>query len=559
MDNAGLDSHERHPSHRSTSERLGDRLEQALEAMNTAPLSFHVKVCFVAGIGFFTDAYDIFAISIASTMLGSIYGPAPLNPNTLRQLTPNQDLGIKIATPVGTVIGQLLFGWLADHVGRKKTYGLELVLIIFTNFAQAIAGGGPAINVIGTLILWRFLMGLGVGGDYPISAVIASEFASAESRGRSLVSVFSAQGLGQLDGYSLDLAASIVALIVTSAFKDSMITNPDVIDYAWRILIGVGCIPGVIALYFRLTVPETPRFTLDVERNIEQAARDIENALSIVEPADPLPGFIPRPQTHVASWADFKAFFGQWKNMKILLSAGYSWFALDIAVYGLGLNIPIILRAVGFNTGGSNSSESLYVNLRNVSVGNLILTVAGLIPGYVASFFLIDRWGRKPIQFMGFCVLTVLYIGMGFAYGHLKQNSGKVFFALYCIAGFFQNFGPNTTTFVVPAEVFPTRYRSTAHGIAAASGKLGAVIAEAGFARLQNHGGPEAFLGHILEICAFFMLTGVVSTLFIPETKCRTLEDLSSEENGKLQRRGNRDTTQMVTLTRTISPLITRQ
>ena len=93
---------------------------------------FHVKVCMVAGVGFFTDAYDIFAINIASTMLGYVYGHStspyrisssllPSSPSLQDQkLSSNQDLGVKVATPVGTFVGQLLFGWLADVVGRKR-------------------------------------------------------------------------------------------------------------------------------------------------------------------------------------------------------------------------------------------------------------------------------------------------------------------------------------------------------------------------------------------------------------------------------------------------------
>lgn len=74
---------------------------------------FHAKVCIVAGVGFFTDAYDIFAINIASTMLGYVYGVG-------QKLNKNQDLGVKVATPVGTLVGQLIFGYLADRIGRKK-------------------------------------------------------------------------------------------------------------------------------------------------------------------------------------------------------------------------------------------------------------------------------------------------------------------------------------------------------------------------------------------------------------------------------------------------------
>ena len=144
---------------------------------------------------------------------------------------------------------------------------------------------------------------------------------------------------------------------------------------------------------------------------------------------------------------------------------------------------------------------------------------------------MIDKWGRKPIQFLGFGALTVIFTVMGFGYaGFHRTVAGKnAFVFLYFLANFFQNFGPNTTTFVIPGEAFPTRYRSTAHGISAASGKLGAVVAQVGFARLKDIGGPNHFVKHILELFAFFMLTGIFSTLLLPETKGRTLEDLSNE------------------------------
>lgn len=90
--------------------------------------------------------------------------------------------------------------------------------------------------------------------------------------------------------------------------------------------------------------------------------------------------------------------------------------------------------------------------------------------------------------------------------------------------------GPNTTTFIIPGEAFPTRYRSTSHGISAASGKLGAIVAQVGFAQLKDIGGTNQFVKHILEIFALFMLTGIFSTLLLPETKGKSLEELSNED-----------------------------
>jgi len=288
----------------------------------------------------------------------------------------------------------------------------------------------------------------------------------------------------------------------------------------------------VVALYFRLTIPETPRFTLDIERNMRQALRDVDGNLKGAPTGEDNALVTHKLDVPKASWADFRHHFGQWQYGKVLFGTSWSWFALDIAFYGLGLNSSIILTAIGFGTPTLSGSHKVYYNLWNISLGNLILAVAGLIPGYWVSFIFIDPWGRKPIQLMGFIMLTILFICMGFGYDKLIASKAgtKAFVFLYCLSNFFQNFGPNTTTFVIPGEAFPTRYRSTAHGISAASGKLGAIVAQVGFAQLRNIGGTNAFVGHILEIFALFMLTGIFSTLLLPETMNKTLEELSGED-----------------------------
>jgi PHS family inorganic phosphate transporter-like MFS transporter len=100
------------------------------------------------------------------------------------------------------------------------------------------------------------------------------------------------------------------------------------------------------------------------------------------------------------SWADFRRHFGQWKNFKVLFGAAWSWFALDIAFYGLGLNSAVILQTIGFGPAdtSNNPSATLQQSLHNVAVGNIILAVGGLLPGYYFTFAFIDHWGRKPIQ-----------------------------------------------------------------------------------------------------------------------------------------------------------------
>jgi len=148
------------------------------------------------------------------------------------------------------------------------------------------------------------------------------------------------------------------------------------------------------------------------------------------------------------------------------------------------------------------------------------------------SVFTIDRLGRRKIQIGGFAILTVLFLILGCAFVPILNTSVYLFVILFALAQFFQSFGPNVTTFVIPGEVFPTRVRSTAHGISAASGKLGAIVAQVGFSQLKDIGGKNAFIGNLLIIFAVFMAIGCVVSFWIPETARLSLEEIEVMVDG---------------------------
>lgn len=187
-------------------------------------------------------------------MLGIVYYPSG-------SLPASSDSAIKLSTSAGTVIGQLAFGYLADHVGRKRMYGLELIIIIFATLGQALASGSPSVNIVGLIIFWRVLLGVGIGGDYPLSSIITSEFATTKWRGAMMGAVFAMQGIGQM-------VCAFVMLFITLGFKEQLSASPNyancdgycaiAVDKMWRTLIGFGAVPACIALYYRLTIPETP-------------------------------------------------------------------------------------------------------------------------------------------------------------------------------------------------------------------------------------------------------------------------------------------------------------
>ncbi|KAI7852174.1 major facilitator superfamily domain-containing protein [Circinella umbellata] len=463
---------------------------------------FTVRTILTAGAGFFTDSYDIFIINLVAPMLGYVYYPH------LNNKIPSDIEGvIKGMTSVGTLFGQLFFGFMGDILGRK-IYGFELLIIIIGTINCATSASAVrGVSGIAFLGLWRLVLGFGVGGDYPMSATITSEWSSTGRRGMMMALIFSMQGIG-------NLAAAIVTLILLAIFKGAI--NDDVfnLDYVWRLCIGLGAVPAVATIYLRFTMPESPRYAMDVEHDVEAAA-----AAKGQEVSDELA----RQYTKVdikqrSHWAEFRAYFGQWRHFKVLLGTSLSWFLLDIAFYGLGLNNTYILEAIGFSKKGT-PFETLWAN----TVGQIIITCLGSVPGYYLTVIFVERWGRRTIQIMGFSVTTVLFTILASAYYELRDRAMPAFITLFTLAQLFQNFGANCTTFIIPGEVFPTKVRASAHGISAASGKAGAILASFAFNVLVDYGGApgeHAFLPGTLGIFAGVMFLGLVVTLlWIPESK----------------------------------------
>lgn len=375
-----------------------------------------------------------------------------------------------------------------------------------------------------------------------------------------MAAVFSLQGFGQL-------AAALVALVTTIAFRTSFSTAKTfedctgdcrfAADRSWRIIVGFGILPAIFALYYRLTIPETPRFTFDVGLDAEKANADIRifiDAEVALEQIDAFQrdsanrlGLESQIQSQVTgidnliqprgSWSDFYKYFKQYRNGSVLFATMATWFLLDFAFYGLALNNQVQLAVLGFASG-----SDVFRDLLATSLGNLILVCAGGMPGYFLSALLMDTLGRRVIQISGFAVLTILFLIIGFGYDTFDKVS---LIALYILAQLFFNFGPNATTFLYPAELFPTRYRTTCHGLSAACGKLGAVIIQVFSQPLLTKGVSPGcqlsecspFLGHMMQIFAACMFLGTVLSFMLPETKRQTLEVLSGEAALGTQRR----------------------
>ncbi|KAI7884563.1 phosphate:H+ symporter [Lichtheimia hyalospora FSU 10163] len=473
------------------------------------------RTLLISSTGFFTDAYDIFIINLVTPMLGYIYYK-----DNHDQMPSGIQGPFKGMVSFGQLVGQLTFGFLGDAFGRKAIYGLELLLIIIATINCATSASAvEGVGAVGFLGFWRFILGVGIGGDYPMSSTVASEWSSTNNRGTMIAFIFSMQGVGQI-------VAALVTMVLLAIFKGAVENNVDNLDYVWRLCIGLGCIPAVATIYGRWTMPESPRYAVNVQNDSEGAHAAILATESFRVKNQKSSTYEPEQQQQQEQQQqeqqqdDFVVHFRKWKNLKVLLGVSLCWFFMDIAFYGTNLNQALILSSMGFAPTDLGTWDTLFKQ----ALGNLILAGLGSFPGYITSVLTIERLGRKPIQYMGFLMVGALYIVLGAGWEPIQDTSVALFIVIFAVSQFFFNFGPNVTTFVLPAEVFPTRHRAKAHGIASASGKLGAIIATFAFNALADVGGPPGkrhFLPYVLIIFGILMLISVFFTRWIPETKVK--------------------------------------
>jgi PHS family inorganic phosphate transporter-like MFS transporter len=487
--------------------------EFVLSIMDTSEISrFHIKAVLLSGVGFFTDAYCLFSIVQIIPMLEIVYfnGVIPYTYNIF----------ISISALVGTLIGQIAFGVFGDFIGRKKSYLFTLIIMIFAIIGQSFSSNLiSGLGIVPMICIWRLILGFGIGGDYPLSATITSEYSNSKHRGALIAAVFSMQGLGLF-------LSPLISLVLILIFKNKIIEDVNTLDTVWRIISGLGCIPAILTIYARSLLPEPPRYTLHVNNDLERARSDVSEILDrhVYLDRRPNAGVFER-QIDRISWSSLKEYLSNRKHALILFGTCSSWLILDIAFYSQNLLIADILTAIGFapdSIPGDNMSayERVYKN----ALGYTIISLVGTVPGYYFAVAFIDKIGRVTLQYIGFAIMSISLIIIALTDNILEEKAIWAFFLLYGVTFFFANFGPNTTTFVIPAEVFPTKYRATCHGLSAACGKIGAIIGLLISFSLRSIQGDNIATGLLGGI----MFLGLFCTYFIPETKGKTLEEINN-------------------------------
>ena len=449
-----------------TETRSGD----LIAALDEASLSrFHLRAVLVSGMGFFTDAYDLFVIGIASTLITKQWH---LSSGKLALLN-----SVMLAA---AFLGALVFGRLADVAGRKRAYWMVAAIMIVGALGSALS---PSYWM---LIVFRFVLGFGVGGDYPVSAVMMSEYANRKDRGKLVGMVFGTQALGLIVG-------PLVALSLLGGGASDTVT--------WRVLLGLGAVPAAAVLYLRLLMPESPRYQVQVQGRAEQAASQISAFTGGRVGGDGSAG--PRQELGL------RAFLTDRRWLIMLAGTAGTWFLLDYAYYGNTISTPQILGLIS-----PHASTTTKIALQ------LAIFAVAAVPGYVLAIACLDRIGHRRLQWTGFAVMAACFLVIAAVPG--MTTTVAPFLLVYGVSYFFTEFGPNMTTFVMPSELYPVAMRATGHGISAGIGKLGAFIGVFLFPVLSSSFG----LRGTLLLTAGVSVAGMALTFVLPEPARRSLEDM---------------------------------
>ena len=446
----------------------------------------------LAALGLYIDGFDLFIIGVAMPLLTKQWGLSPIMEGTLG-----------VAALVGAVFGAVFSGYLSDRIGRKLFFTVDLLVLMGAAILCSLSW-----NVY-SLIAFRFILGLGIGAEYPVSAAFISEAVPMRIRGRMLIAGFSFQSLGML---SAGLAGLLVLKVLPGHLWD------------WRIMLVCDLIPATIALILRSRMSPSIRWLLSKGRSEEAAVVMLKYLPNHSEEIDAV---LARPNEELREEMQEKLGVGalfQKKYLRRTILSSVPWFLMDVATYGIGLFTPVILAQMAFHSG----DHSVFGTELQAVEGTAFVDIF-LVLGFVMNFFLVEKLGRIKLQNAGFLGMTAGLAVLGVAALLPGGPSNHLALVLigFVVFNVLMNMGPNATTYILPVELYPTKVRATGHGFAAAAGKFGAVLGVFFLPVIQEKWGISAVM---FSVAGVTFLGFLVTVIFKVETMGKSLDQIQAEQ-----------------------------
>jgi putative MFS transporter len=429
------------------------------------PLSkFHYQMFFYTGGGAFIDGYIIGIIAVALSIL---------QPQFDMSLVEASILGI--AALVGMFFGGLGGGYLTDLIGRKKMFILDLFIFVIASVLQYFVTGPIE------LIVLRFILGVAVGADNPISSTYMAEFSPKKNRGGLLGGLVGLWFIGYGVSY-------LVGYLMLPIGHDS-----------WRWMLSSSAVPAIIILFARLKMPESPLWLASKGKE-KEAIKIIQRIFgeNVV-----LSGNLESKEK--TSFSDiFKNGFGKWTIFIAL------FWTLQIAPsFAIATYIPEVLGKFGFAHGNMEYLGSAIMSL---------FYIVGLLP----AIYLVEKIGRRPVLIWPFFVSAAILVILGITSSW--QMSFAFTITLFVIYGIF-NTSMNIHQWIYPNELFPTQIRGTAVGFGTGVSRIGSSLSTFLFPFIMSKYGLE---GALYCCAALFFVGFLISLVMAPETRNMTLAETSA-------------------------------
>ncbi|TVY68768.1 Inorganic phosphate transporter 1-2 [Lachnellula suecica] len=457
-----------------------------------SPVGWYFRNAVLPGAGLGLEGYVLFSIGNLAALFDVVWKSCWKSYTTCNETWVNAVTYLEI---VGIIIGQILVGYLGDKIGRR--WGLiQDAVIMFLGLIMLTASWGTTLN--GWVICYALSLmfyGVGVGGEYPMTATAAMENATGSGkvstkedrlhRGRKVTMAFLMQGWGQF----FNQAVLILLLLIFHHGSGNPPYSEISAQWTYRVSFALPAVGTLWLVYYRWYKMPLASKALDAAKKKASVTGYDVKSLKLT-------------MNH----------FGG----RLIATAG-AWYCNDVFFYGNKLFQSQFISVISPTPKGQTAS------IMTGWLWNLVNVGVELVGYYLASFLIDNKFvGRKNMQQLGFLMCFICFVVPAFHYHYYAEETAHIgaFQALYFLSSFFNQFGPNSTTFLVAAEVFPTPVRASAHGFSAAVGKLGALTAAVLYAYITTQ---QKFY-----VVPWFGLAGMLVTLlFLPDT---TGLDLKEQE-----------------------------